>query len=59
MDVSGQLHAPTALSPEKEPQKIDRRLGLDAAEKWKRFYLCRESNSNLSAVQPVTHGCTS
>jgi hypothetical protein len=45
LEVSGQLHAPAALAPEKSPGThfiggwVDPRAGLDDMEKWKFFTL--------------------
>jgi hypothetical protein len=53
-----ELHAPTALPPEKQPPyPVDRRLGasqsLDAVAKRKNPYLCRESNPGCPACSLV------
>jgi hypothetical protein len=57
MEVSGQLHAP-ALPPRKRPAATywiggwgSPRADLDAVEKRKISFPCRESNSNFSAIQ--------
>jgi hypothetical protein len=58
--VSGQLHAPAALPPGKEPPSthgigdwVGPRAGLDDVEKEKILDPYQESNSDPSAVQPV------
>jgi hypothetical protein len=57
MEVSGQLHDPNALSPNKEPQHpLNMRLGepqsrLDALEKKKMSCTCLESNPGHPACR--------
>jgi hypothetical protein len=59
LDVSGQLHAPTALTLGKGPQyPLDRRLvGLQSRSgelgEQKIFYLTGDSNSDLLVFKPV------
>jgi hypothetical protein len=50
VDVSGQLDAPAALPPEKEPRySLDRKLGGDENP-----FPCRESNPGRAARSSVT-----
>jgi hypothetical protein len=58
MGVSGEIHAPAALPPGKEPTGnhwigswVGHRTGLDAVAKRKNtlFHLCRESNPSCTA----------
>jgi hypothetical protein len=64
MEVSGQLHASTALPQGKDPwYPLDRRLGgpravLDAMVKRKIPSSRRESNPRTPIVQPVTQRYT-
>jgi hypothetical protein len=60
MEVSGQLHAPAALPPGKEPPGIhfigrwmDPRAGLDDMEKWRFFTLPGFELTLPVVVQPV------
>jgi hypothetical protein len=59
MEVSGQLHAPAALPPEKQPPVpiirgwVGPRAGLDVTEKIEISCPCRESNPDSWVVQPV------
>jgi hypothetical protein len=57
MEVSGQLHAPAALPPEKEGW-VGSRAVLDAVVKRKIPSLCRESISRTPIVQPLTQRYT-
>jgi hypothetical protein len=58
-EVSGQLHAPAALPPEKEPPvPIRYEVGWVPEPVWtmwrrKNSWLYRDSNSDPSVVQPV------
>jgi hypothetical protein len=59
LEVSGQLHAPAALRPGKEPPGthciggwVDPRPVLDQVEE-RKFLTLRDSNADLSVVQPV------
>jgi hypothetical protein len=52
MEVSGQLHAPAALPPGKEPL-VDSRAVPDAVVKRKIPSPRRESNPRTPTVQPV------
>jgi hypothetical protein len=60
MEVSGQLHVPTALPTEKEPPKpyqlnsrlVVCRAVLDTAGIEKYFHLYRQSNHDFSVFQP-------
>jgi hypothetical protein len=59
MEVSGQVHAPAALPPGKEPPDthwiggwVGPSVGLDDMEK-RKFWSYRDSNSDPSVVQPV------
>jgi hypothetical protein len=58
--VSGQLQAPPALPPGKEPSLIigkERRWApepVGSTQRGQKFCSYRNSNSNFSAVQPVT-----
>jgi hypothetical protein len=61
MEVSGQFQAPAALLPGPRDPGTQRiggwvgpRGGLDAIEKRKISYSCQESNSDSSAIQPVS-----
>jgi hypothetical protein len=59
MEVSGQLHAPAALPPEKEPLiPIGSRAVLDAVVKRKIFSLPRESNPRIPTVQAAAQRYT-
>jgi len=58
MEVSGQLRAPAALSPAKEPSipikdSVGHTAGLNASEKRKIALSCRKSNRDSPAIQSV------
>jgi hypothetical protein len=62
MEVDGQIHAPSALFPGKEPPPPSTHLigdwmgpkaGLDAMDKTKSLLLLREMNSEPSVVHSV------
>jgi hypothetical protein len=64
MEVSGQLQAPAALPPEKEPLlPLDRRLGGPQSRSGrggeeKNFSPCRDSNPRTPIVQAIAQRYT-